>query len=69
MTLGKMTTACWVLFGVMSIGFLPATAGVYAIPGLPGPVRLALAVFVAVVVWWGAVRLRHVPVPGGDRRR
>lgn len=72
MTLGKMTTACWVLFGVMSIGFLPATAGVYAIPGLPGPVRLALAVFVVVVVWWGpfvyGMYLIQAAIGGGDRR-
>jgi Short C-terminal domain len=72
MTLGKMTTACWVLFGVMCIGFLPVAVGVYAIPGLPGPVRLALAVIVVVVVWWGpfvyGMYLAQVAMGNGDRR-
>lgn len=72
MTLGKLTTACWIVFGVMCIGFLPLAAGVYSIPGLPGSVRAVLVVVVVLVVWWGpfvyGMYLAQAGMGSGDRR-
>ncbi|MFI1913102.1 SHOCT domain-containing protein [Nocardia sp. NPDC020380] len=53
MTVGKLSVISWTLFVVMSVAFLPAILGINKIPGLPHPLKIALAVFVVVVVWWG----------------
>jgi hypothetical protein len=72
MTVGKMTAACWVLFGVMCFAFMPLLLGVYSIPGLPGPARLVAAVFVVAVLWWGpfvyGMYLAQAVMGNGDRR-
>jgi hypothetical protein len=71
MTVGRMSVICWTVFVVMCFGFLPAIAGIYYIQGLPGPVRLGLAIFV-VVVWWGpfgyGMYLSQVAMGNNDRR-
>ncbi|MEY9965667.1 hypothetical protein ABIA33_003713 [Streptacidiphilus sp. MAP12-16] len=72
MTVGKMTAACWVLFGVMSFGFLPLLLGVFSLHALPGPARTVLAVFVVAVLWWGpfvyGMYLAQAVMGSGDRR-
>jgi hypothetical protein len=72
MTIGKMTTACWVVFGIMCLGFLPLILADYAIPGLPPAVHLLLAILTVGILWWGpfgyGMYLAQAGIGKGDRR-
>lgn len=71
MTVGKLTALCWVVFGVMSVAFMPLIFAEYSITGLPNAVHVALAVFIVGVLWWGpfgyGMYLAQVVMGNGDR--
>jgi hypothetical protein len=53
MTVGKISIACWTLFVIMSVAFLPVGAAVFiALHGAPAAVRVVAAVVVAGGLWW-----------------
>ena len=72
MTVGRISAICWAIFGVMSAAFLPLAAGFMQIHAIPVGPRLALAVLVVGVLWWGpfvyAMYLSMAVMRNGDRR-
>ena len=73
MTVGKISVACWVFFGIMSAAFLPLGFGVVlALHALPVAARLVAAFLVVGALWWGpfgyAMYLALAVMRTGDRR-
>ena len=73
MTVGKISVACWVFFGIMSAAFLPLGFGVVlALHALPVAARLVAAFLVVGALWWGpfgyAMYLALAVMRNGDRR-
>lgn len=72
MTASKMSIACWIVFAVMCVAFLPLGFAILAIHALPATVRLVLAIVVVIVAWWGpfvyGMYLSVAVMRNGDRR-
>jgi hypothetical protein len=72
MTVGKISGVCWAVFVVMSLAFLPLAYGIMSIHALPTGPRVALAIVVVGVLWWGpfayAMYLALAVMRNGDRR-
>ena len=72
MTVGKISAACWIVFGVMCLAFLPLGYGIMQLHALPHGARVALAIVVVVGVWWGpfvyGMYLAMAVMRNGDRR-
>ena len=72
MTVSKISAACWVLFSVMCLAFLPLGAGILAIHTLPLHVRVVLAIVAVLGLWWGpftyGMYLSIAVMRNGDRR-
>jgi hypothetical protein len=72
MTVQKISLTCWIVFGVMSLAFLPLGAGIFAIHALPVVVRVVLAIVIVGGLWWGpfayAMYLTMSAVKNGDKR-
>ena len=72
MTARQMSAMCWILFTVMFPVSLLLGVAIFAIHALPGAVRVALAIIVALVVWWGpfayGMYLSLAVLRNGDRR-
>lgn len=73
MTVGKLTAACWTLFVIMCVAFLPLGFGIFAgLHALPMTVRVVLAILVAGGLWWGpfgyGMYLSMAVMRNGDRR-
>lgn len=72
MTVGKISAACWIVFVVMSVAFLPVAAGIMAVHAIPHTIRLVLAILAVLVLWWGpfayAMYLALVVIRRGDPR-
>jgi hypothetical protein len=70
---GKISAACWVVFVIMSVAFLPIGFGIMHIHALPETTRAVLAVLVVLVLWWGpfayAMYLSLAVMRNGDRRQ
>jgi Short C-terminal domain len=71
-TVGKISAACWVVFVIMSVVFLPLGFAIMSIHALPETTRAVLAVLVILVLWWGpfvyAMYLSLAVMRNGDRR-
>jgi hypothetical protein len=72
MTVGKISAACWTLFIVMCVGFLPLALGLSKISALPGGARAGLIIVVVGVLWWGpfvyAMYISQSVIRNGDKR-
>jgi hypothetical protein len=72
MTVGKISAACWALFVVMCLGFLPLALGISEISALPGGVRAGLIIVVVGGLWWGpfayAMYIGQSVIRNGDQR-
>jgi hypothetical protein len=73
MTVSRISTACWIFFGVMCLAFLPLGVGILAIlHALPGTLRFVLTAVVVIALWWGpfvyAMYLSLAVIRNGDRR-
>jgi len=72
MTVGKISAACWTIFVVMSVAFLPVGIGIMAVHAIPETSRIVLAVLVVLALWWGpfayAMYLSLAVVRNGDKR-
>ena len=72
MTVGRISAICWTVFGVMSAAFLPLGYGIMHVHGIAAGPRLALAILVVGVLWWGpfgyAMYLSQAVMRNGDRR-
>jgi hypothetical protein len=71
-TVGKISAACWTLFVVMCVAFLPLGYLITRLHALPAGARVALAVVVVGGLWWGpfayAMYLSMAGMRNGDRR-
>lgn len=72
MTPRQMEATCWIAFTVMFPVSLLLGAAIFGIHALPGAVRVALAIIVVLVVWWGpfvyGMYLSLAVLRNGDRR-
>ncbi|MEZ0094425.1 SHOCT domain-containing protein [Streptacidiphilus sp. EB129] len=72
MTANRISLVCWLVFGVMSLGFLPISVGIIAIHALPVAVRAVLVAVVILGLWWGpfgyAMYLTMAVIKNGDPR-
>ena len=72
MTVGKISGACWAIFGVMSLAFLPLGYAIVKLHALPPGARVALAIVVVGGLWWGpfgyGMYLSMAVMRNGDRR-
>jgi hypothetical protein len=75
MTVGKISTVCWIVFVLMSLAFLPLGIGIVILPpihALPIVVRVVLAVLVVGCLWWGpfvyGMYLTTTVIKNGDQR-
>jgi hypothetical protein len=72
MTVGKISAACWALFVVMCLGFLPLALGISQISVLPGGARAGLIIVVVGGLWWGpfayAMYISQSVIRNGDKR-
>lgn len=72
MSASRMSTLCWIVFGVMCAAFLPLGYAVYRIGALPVPARVVLVVVVVGALWWGpfgyALYLTLAVIRKGDPR-
>jgi hypothetical protein len=71
-TVSRISVACWIFFGVMSLAFLPLGIGIMAIHAIPVTARIVLAIAVVAGLWWGpfayGMYLAMAVMRNGDRR-
>jgi hypothetical protein len=71
-TVSRIAVVCWIVFGVMSVVFLPVAVGILLITAIPQAPRIALAIIVTGGLWWGpfvyAIYLTTSVLPNGDQR-
>ena len=72
MSVGKISAACWGLFVVMCVAFMPLAYAVASLHSLSFAIRAVLVVVVVGALWWGpfgyAMYLSLAVMRSGDRR-
>jgi hypothetical protein len=71
-TVSKISAACWILFGVMCLAFLPLGLAIMAIHAIPTTARVVVAIVAVLGLWWGpfgyAMYLSLAVMRNGDKR-